>query len=85
MKRKLSDAGEIFLQRRYGVRLGRRYVLAAAGVVLMSVLGCSQVNGNTKDNTENLERSRTNTSEYPIAKKKLIMITKSLPQIQSLD
>lgn len=30
-----------FLQRRYGVRLGRRYALAAAGVVLMGMIGCS--------------------------------------------
>ncbi len=85
MKQKLSDAREIFLQRRYGVRLGRRYVLAAAGVMLMSVLGCSQVNGNTKDNTKNLERSGVNTSEYPIVKKNSILITKSLLQTQSLD
>ncbi len=85
MKQKLSDAGEIFLQRRYGVRLGRRYVLAAAGVVLMSVLGCSQVNGNTNNNTKNLERSRTTTSEYPIVKKNSILITKSLLQTQNLD
>jgi serpin B len=41
---KFSLARENFLQRRYGVRLGRRYALAAAGVVLVSVLGCSQIN-----------------------------------------
>jgi serine protease inhibitor len=46
-QQKLSGARENFLQRRYGVRLGRRYALAAAGVVLLSVLGCSQVNNNT--------------------------------------
>ena len=40
---KFSCARENFLQRRYGVRLGRRYVLAAAGVVLVGVLGCSQL------------------------------------------
>ncbi|MBD2354548.1 serpin family protein [Tolypothrix sp. FACHB-123] len=44
-RQKFSGVKENFLQRRYGVRLGRRYVLAAAGVVLLSVLGCSQVNG----------------------------------------
>lgn len=47
MKQKFSNAGENFLQRRYGVRLGRRYVLAAASVVLMGVIGCSQVNSST--------------------------------------
>jgi serpin B len=44
MEDKFSPARTNFLQRRYGVRLGRRYVLAAAGVVLVSVLGCSQLN-----------------------------------------
>ncbi len=76
MKHKLSNPREIFLQRRYGVKLGRRYVLAAAGVVLMSVLGCSPVNGNSKNSTKNLERSRSTASEYPIAKKNSIQITK---------
>jgi serine protease inhibitor len=33
-----------FIQRRYGVRLGRRYALAAASVVLMGVIGCSPLN-----------------------------------------
>ncbi|KAF3888799.1 MULTISPECIES: serpin family protein [Nostocales] len=42
-----SNARENFLQRRYGVRLGRRYVLTAASVVLMSVIGCSQIGNNT--------------------------------------
>ncbi|MBS9388828.1 MAG: proteinase inhibitor I4 serpin [Dolichospermum sp. UKL201] len=32
-----------FLQRRYGVSLGRRYVLAAASVMLLSVFGYSSV------------------------------------------
>ncbi|MDZ8136833.1 MAG: serpin family protein [Nostoc sp. DedQUE04] len=45
-RHKLSDAKENFLQRRYGVSLGRRYALAAASVVLFSVLGCSQVDSN---------------------------------------
>jgi serine protease inhibitor len=48
MKKRVSEARKNFLQRRYGVRLGRRYVLAAAtSVVLMGVLGCSQFNTNT--------------------------------------
>jgi serine protease inhibitor len=44
MKQKKTNAREIFLQRRYGVSLGRRYALAAAGVVLMGMLGCSTIN-----------------------------------------
>ncbi|AFZ57163.1 proteinase inhibitor I4 serpin [Anabaena cylindrica FACHB-243] len=40
---KFSAVQKSFLQRRYGVSLGRRYVLAAASVVLLSVLGYSQV------------------------------------------
>jgi serine protease inhibitor len=47
-RQKFSGVRENFLQRRYGVRLGRRYVLAAAGVVLMGVLGCSSVNGSSE-------------------------------------
>lgn len=46
-QQKFNSVKENFLQRRYGVRLGRRYVLAAAGVMLMGVLGCSQVNDST--------------------------------------
>ncbi|MBC6435245.1 hypothetical protein FM036_36350, partial [Nostoc sp. HG1] len=48
MDKKFSDAKENFLQRRYGVSLGRRYALAAASVVLFSVLGCSQVDSKKK-------------------------------------
>ncbi|MBE9057746.1 proteinase inhibitor I4 serpin [Sphaerospermopsis sp. LEGE 08334] len=50
-----------FLQRRYGVSLGRRYVLAAASIVMLSVLGYSAVDNNTNlisksspSNTESL-------------------------------
>ncbi|MBD2345939.1 serpin family protein [Anabaena subtropica] len=46
-RQKFSGVKNSFLQRRYAVSLGRRYVLAAASVVLFSVLGCSQVNTNT--------------------------------------
>jgi serpin B len=45
-RQKFSRVKDSFLQRRYGVSLGRRYVLAAASVVLFSVLGCSQVDTN---------------------------------------
>jgi hypothetical protein len=44
---KFSAVQENFLQRRYGVSLGRRYVLAAASIVMLSVLGCSQIDDNT--------------------------------------
>lgn len=64
-RQKFSSMRENFLQRRYGVRLGRRYVLAAAGVVLIGVLGCSQVN----DSTSALAQSRPPESESPSLKK----------------
>lgn len=64
MKQKFSNARESFLQRRYGVRLGRRYVLAAASVVLMGVIGCSQVNSSTSV----FAQSRLPRSESPIFK-----------------
>jgi len=51
-RQKLSGVEKKFLQRRYGVSLGRRYVLAAASVVLFGVLGCSQVSGNTNSLTQ---------------------------------
>lgn len=41
MQQKSSQRCDKFLQRRYGVRLGRRYALAAASVVLMGMIGCS--------------------------------------------
>ncbi|MGI8501149.1 MAG: serpin family protein [Hassallia sp.] len=63
-RQKFNSAKENFLQRRYGVRLGRRYVLAAAGVMLMGVLGCSQVN----DSTSALAKSPLPT-ESPSTKK----------------
>jgi serpin B len=43
MKQKLNNAWENFLQRRYAARLGRRYVMAAASVVFVSMIGCSQL------------------------------------------
>ena len=46
MKQK-SNNRRNFLQRRYGVSLGRRYALAAASVVLMGVIGCSPLNHDT--------------------------------------
>ncbi|MBN3925010.1 serpin family protein [Nostoc sp. NMS4] len=64
-RQKLSDAKENFLQRRYGVSLGRRYALAAASVVLFSVLGCSQVDSNKSA----LAQSSLPQPETPLQKK----------------
>jgi hypothetical protein len=44
---KLNSVNSNFLQRRYGVSLGRRYALAAASVMLLSVFGFYPVD-NTK-------------------------------------
>ncbi|MGF1937255.1 MAG: serpin family protein [Nostoc sp. ChiQUE02] len=64
-RQKLSDAKENFLQRRYGVSLGRRYALAAASVVLFSVLGCSQV----ESSKNALAQSSLPQPETPLQKK----------------
>jgi len=64
-RQKFSGVKENFLQRRYGVSLGRRYVLAAASVVLLGVLGCSQVNNNTSA----LAQSGLPQPESPLPKK----------------
>lgn len=51
-----------FLQRRYGVHLGRRYVLAAASVVFFSVFGYPSIENSTntlsKSRLPGLEESR---------------------------
>lgn len=64
-RQKFSGVKDNFLQRRYGVRLGRRYVLAAASVVLFGVLGCSQINSDTSA----MAQSRLPNSESPLQKK----------------
>ncbi|MEH2296380.1 serpin family protein [Nostoc sp.] len=66
-KQKFSDAKENFMQRRYGVSLGRRYALAAASVVLLSVLGCSQIDSNKSA----LAQSSLPQPETPLQKKTL--------------
>ncbi|MEH2148320.1 serpin family protein [Nostoc sp.] len=71
-RQKFSDAKENFLQRRYGVSLGRRYALAAASVVLFSVLGCSQVNSNKSA----LAQSSLPQPETPLQKKTVNTDTK---------
>ncbi|WP_442936929.1 serpin family protein [Nostoc sp.] len=45
-RQKFSSVRENFMQRRYGVSLGRRYALAVASVVLFSVLGYCQIDSN---------------------------------------
>ncbi|WP_193195979.1 serpin family protein [Nostoc sp. MG11] len=72
-RQKFSGMKENFLQRRYGVSLGRRYVLAAASVVLLGVLGCSQVNNSTNA----LAQSGSPQPESPLPKK----IVNSNPKI----
>jgi serine protease inhibitor len=71
-EQKLSGERENFLQRRYGVRLGRRYALAAASVVLFSVLGCSQLNSSTSA----LAQSRLPEAESTLRKKTAMSDTK---------
>ncbi|MFB2770349.1 serpin family protein [Pelatocladus sp. BLCC-F211] len=72
MKQKFGNAWENFLQRRYAVRLGRRYALAAASVVLMGVIGCTQVNSNTKV----FAQSSVPSSESPVLQKSVLPDTK---------
>jgi serine protease inhibitor len=69
---KLSGERENFLQRRYGVRLGRRYALAAASVVLFGVLGYSQINSSTSA----VAQSRLPEAESPLRKKTAMSDTK---------
>ncbi|MEJ1937243.1 serpin family protein, partial [Nostoc sp. NIES-2111] len=71
-RQKFSGVKDSFLQRRYGVSLGRRYVLAAASVVLFSVLGCSQVD--TK--TSALAQSGLSQPEPSLQKKTVVPNTK---------
>ncbi|MBV6623637.1 MAG: serpin family protein [Rivularia sp. (in: Bacteria)] len=66
MKQNLNNARQNFLQRRYAVSLGRRYVLAAASVMLMGVIGCSQLNNN---NNRAFAQSQAPQSELPISDK----------------
>ncbi|TFI54534.1 serpin family protein [Mastigocladus laminosus UU774] len=72
MKHKFGNAWENFLQRRYAVRLGRRYALAAASVVLMGVIGCTQVDSNTKV----FAQSGVPRSESPLPQKSVLPDTK---------
>jgi serine protease inhibitor len=72
MKQKPNKSRQNFLQRRYGVRLGRRYALAAASVVLMSVIGCSSLNRDSRATAES-QQPRT---ELPISNKSVNPDTK---------
>ncbi|MEH2437174.1 MAG: serpin family protein [Nostoc sp.] len=69
---KYSSMREKFMQRRYGVSLGRRYAMAAASVVLCSVLGYSQVDSNKSV----LAQSGLPQPETPLQKKTLKTDTK---------
>ncbi|MEH2324007.1 MAG: serpin family protein [Nostoc sp.] len=69
---KYSSMRENFMQRRYGVSLGRRYAMAAASVVLCSVLGYSQVDSNKSA----LAQSGLPQPETPLQKKTLKTDTK---------
>ncbi|MBD2498114.1 serpin family protein [Nostoc sp. FACHB-280] len=71
-RQKLSGMKASFLQRRYAASLGRRYVLAAASVVLLGVLGCSQVNSNS----DALADSKMPQPELPSQKKTVKADTK---------
>ncbi|AFY44740.1 serpin family protein [Nostoc sp. PCC 7107] len=71
-RQKLRGMKENFLQRRYAVSLGRRYVIAAASVVLFGVLGCSQVNSNS----DALADSKMPQTELPLQKKTVKADTK---------
>ena len=73
MNNNLSNARQNFLQRRYAVSLGRRYVLAAASVMLMGVIGCSQVNSS---NNSALAESQAPKSELPVSDKSASIDTK---------
>ncbi|MFM5994411.1 MAG: hypothetical protein ACKPGR_18195 [Dolichospermum sp.] len=42
--KKINPIKSNFLQRRYGVSLGRRYVLVSAGEMLLSVFSYNSVN-----------------------------------------
>ncbi len=73
MKRNFSNARQNFLQRRYAVSLGRRYVLAAASVMLMGVIGCSQLNSS---NNSALAESPAPKPELPVSDKSISIDTK---------
>ncbi|MEM6401431.1 MAG: serpin family protein [Cyanobacteria bacterium P01_D01_bin.116] len=73
MKRNFSNARQNFLQRRYAVSLGRRYVLAAASVMLMGVIGCSQLNNS---NNSALAESPAPRTELPVSDKSESIDTK---------
>jgi serpin B len=58
----LSRMKASFLHRRYAIRLGRRYVSAAAGVILLGLVGCSKVNGIDSSVAQSLPNER---QEFP--------------------
>lgn len=60
-----------FLNRRYAVQLGRRYILAAAGMVFVSLMGCTQVKYDNSTVAEAgpppQQTSRTKQTQPPVA------------------
>ncbi|MEL6456645.1 MAG: serpin family protein [Cyanobacteria bacterium J06621_15] len=73
MNKNFSNSRQNFLQRRYAVSLGRRYVLAAASVMLMGVIGCSQLNSS---NNTALAESQAPKSQLPVSEKSFPIDTK---------
>lgn len=73
MKRNFSNPRQNFLQRRYAVSLGRRYVLAAASVMLMGAIGCSQLNNS---NNSALAQSPLPRTQLPVSDKPASIDTK---------
>ncbi len=73
MKRNFNNARQTFLQRRYAVSLGRRYVLAAASVMLMGAIGCSQL---SNSNSSALAESQAPIKELPVSGKAASIDTK---------
>ncbi|MGB6296719.1 MAG: serpin family protein [Rivularia sp. (in: cyanobacteria)] len=73
MKRNFSNPRQNFLQRRYAVSLGRRYVLAAASVMLMGAIGCSPLNNS---NNSALAESQVPRTELPVSDKSASVDTK---------
>jgi serine protease inhibitor len=72
MQQQKSQRSNNFLQRRYGVRLGRRYALAAAGVVLMGIIGCSPLSSDSSAVAAPKPRTESPMSQTVNPDKKLV-------------
>ncbi|MBW4508429.1 MAG: serpin family protein [Scytonematopsis contorta HA4267-MV1] len=67
-RQKFSNARDNFRMRRYAVSLGRRYVMAAASVVLLGVLGCSSVSDNSTHASANALAAPSFATESKVTK-----------------